>query len=153
VDVGDVVVEALGLDALGRLLPCAPGAWLVAERVERRLQIWCGVLEHCAQVLLAAERELRFELGGALAENLVLGGRGRVGRELALAVGGRGSLTFGVFEALALEGQRSRSAGRRRSRPRRCSSSAMRSFAALAVRSASARARRRDWSWSPGGSV
>ena len=66
-------------------------------------------------VLAAADRELRFELGGAFeqdpASGLPRSAVGHLGRELALALGRRSRVVLGERQALALEGQRRRIAG------------------------------------------
>jgi hypothetical protein len=69
----DGVVEAVGLDARGGLLPGAPSARLVRERAERLCEVGSWSLQRDGQVLAAAGRELRVELGGALAERAALG--------------------------------------------------------------------------------
>ena len=57
-------------------------------------------------MLAPADRELRFELGGALAEHaavgLPLGAVGQPVREVALTLGGRRDFPLGELEALAL---------------------------------------------------
>ena len=65
--VGDGVVEAVGLDARGGLLPGAPSARLVRQRAQSLREVWGWSLERDAEVLAPADRELRLELGGALA--------------------------------------------------------------------------------------
>ena len=64
-------------------------------------------LERGAQVLAAAARELRVELGGALAEHAAFGvpcrAVGNAAREVALTLGRRGDLVLGELEALALQ--------------------------------------------------
>ena len=65
--VGDGVVEAVGLDPCGGLLPGAASAPLFRESAERLGEVGSWLLERDAQMLAAAARELRVELGGALA--------------------------------------------------------------------------------------
>ena len=65
--VGDGVVEAVGLDACGGLLPGAASARLVGESAERFGEVGGWSFDRDAEVLAAAGRELRVELGGALA--------------------------------------------------------------------------------------
>ena len=71
--VGDGVVEAVGLDARGGLLPGAPSTRLVRESAQRFREVGSWSLERDAQVLAAAGRELRVKLGGALAERAAFG--------------------------------------------------------------------------------
>ena len=67
------------------------------------------------QVLAEADRELRLNLGGALAQDpafgLPRGAVGQHGRELALALGRYSRVVLGELQALALEGQRGRIGG------------------------------------------
>ena len=65
--VGDGVVEAVGLDPCGGLLPGAASAPLFRESAERFCEVGSWLLERDEQMLAAAARELRVELGGALA--------------------------------------------------------------------------------------
>ena len=70
--VGDGVVEAVGLDARGGLLPGAPSARLVRQSAERLCEVGSWSLERDGQVLAATGGELRVELGGVLAERAAL---------------------------------------------------------------------------------
>ena len=63
----DRMVEAVGLDAIGGLLPGASWVWLRGKRPERRGEMRSAVLKPVAQVLLPKNGELGFERGGALA--------------------------------------------------------------------------------------
>ena len=91
--VGDGVVEAVGLDARGGLLPGAAGARLLRESAQRFREVWGWPFEREAEVFAPADRELRFERGGALAQDaafgLPLGAVGQPVREVALTLDGR----------------------------------------------------------------
>jgi len=65
--VGDGVVEAVGLDACGGLLPGAASARLLRQSAQRFGEVGRWSFERDAEVLAAAGRELRVERGGALA--------------------------------------------------------------------------------------
>jgi hypothetical protein len=104
--VGDGVVEAVVLDARGRLLPGAPSARLVRERAERLREVGSWSLQRDGQMLAAKAREPRVDLGSALAERAALGvpcrAVGQPVRKVALALGGRRDFPLGELEALAL---------------------------------------------------
>ena len=70
--VGDGVVKAVGLDSGGGLLPGAASARLFGESAERFGEVGGWSFERDGQVLAAAGRELRVELGGKLAERASL---------------------------------------------------------------------------------
>jgi hypothetical protein len=105
--VGDSVGEAVALDACGGLLPGAASARLFRESAERFGEVGGWSFERDAEVLAAAGRELRVELGGALAERAALGVPcrpvGEAAREVALTLGGRRDFPLGELEALALQ--------------------------------------------------
>ena len=106
VGVGDGVIEAIGLDALGRLLPGASRARLIGRRAECGQHVWARVLQRVAQVLAAANRQLGVELGGPLTEPPDFGfpsrAIGKIESQRALALGRRDRLAFGEIETLAL---------------------------------------------------
>ena len=105
--VGDGVVEAVGLDARGGLLPGAAGARLVRESAQGLGEVGSWSLERDAQVLAAEAGELRVELGGALAQRTAFGvpcrAVGDAACEFALTLGGRRDFLLGELEALALQ--------------------------------------------------
>ena len=105
--VGDGVVEAVGLDARGGLLPGAASARLVRESAQRLGEVGSWSLQRDAQVLAAKARQLRVDLGGALAERAAFGlpcrAVGNAACEVALTFGGRRDLSLGELEALALQ--------------------------------------------------
>src|SRR6476661_2203631 len=101
------MVEAVGLDARGGLLPRAAGARLVRGSAQRDGEVGGWSVERRAHVLAAAARELRVELGCALEEHAAFGvpyrGVRDAARELALALGRCCDLVLGELEALALQ--------------------------------------------------
>jgi hypothetical protein len=105
--VGDGVVEAVGLDARGGLLPGAPSGRLVRQSAQRFCEVGSWSLERDAQMLAAAAGELRVELGGALAQRAAFRvpfrAVGDAAREVALTLGGRRDFLLGELEALALQ--------------------------------------------------
>ena len=151
--VGDGVVEAVGLDARGGLLPGAPSARLLRESAERLREVGRWSLKRDAQVLAAAGRELRVDLGGALAEHAALGlpcrAVGNAAYEVALTLGGRRYFPLGELETLALQ----RAFGEVRGAPAQHTARGLlelgdaRPRALSATRCASARALRAARSW------
>jgi hypothetical protein len=105
--VGDGVVEAVGLDARGGLLPSAASARVVRQSAQRRREVGSWSLERDAEMFAATTRELRVELGDALPEDaafgLPLGAVRDTAREVALTLGGGGDFLLGELEALALQ--------------------------------------------------
>jgi hypothetical protein len=94
--VGDAMVEAECLEALAGLLPGVASRRLVGWRAQRDQWVGTGVLERGAHVLVPADRQLRVELGGALAEQTAFGlpcrAVGDAARGVALALGGHNKL-------------------------------------------------------------
>ena len=105
--IGDGVIEAIGLDARGGLLPGAASARLVRPSAQRFREVGSWPPECDAQVLAAAARKLRFELGCALAQDAAFGLPFRaVGdRVCEAALAGRCRLVLGELEAVALESE------------------------------------------------
>ena len=112
-----------------------------------------GRFQRVVHVLAAPDRELRFELGGALAQHPAVGlpggAVGHVGREVALALSRRSRVALGERQALALEGQRR---GIARPTPQEAAGRPLEfsdaPAAASALRCASVRALRAARSWS-----
>jgi hypothetical protein len=105
--VGDGVIEAIGLDALGCLLPGALHARLIGRRAECGQQVWARMTQRAAHVVAAVGRQPGIELGGALEQPAAFGvpcrAVGDLERQLALALCRRGCLLFGEVETLVLE--------------------------------------------------